>query len=118
MSIPYDIKPTSHYLGLLNQVHMNNDLASLSEIDTEAAVAFGYMNTLYGELEAKKAKFEEEMISESGKKTNTVLERAWFVTEDGQNMIRLKRDIKTMDTILKSVKNKLITLSIEKKENG
>lgn len=111
-----DIKNTDYYLKLLTVVHERNDLNALSIIDIEATVAYGYMNTIYGRLEAKKELFIDKFEKDSDKK-NTIasLDRAWFITKNGQEMIKLKRDIQVMETILRTVKNKLIVLSIEKK---
>ena len=111
------IKKVSYYLTLLQQAHEQNNFAALEIIDNEATVAYGYINSKYGRLEAQKAMFINNYRKENPKKkhTNASLDNQWDITEDGQEMLVLKRDIGTMEAILRSVKNKLIVLSIEQK---
>ena len=112
------IKKIAYYLELLQQAHEQNNFAALEIIDNEATVCYGYMNSKYGRLEADKALFinNYKKEHEDEKHTNASLENAWDITEDGQEMLILKRDIGTMEAILRSVKNKLIVLSIEHRE--
>jgi hypothetical protein len=114
------IKKIAYYLSLLQQAHEQNNFHALEIIDNEATVAYGYMNSKYGRLEAEKAIFIDNYKKENEdiKHTNASLDNQWDITEKGQEMLILKRDIGTMEAILRSVKNKLIVLSIEKKETN
>jgi hypothetical protein len=112
------IKKIAYYLSLLQQAHEQNNFHALEIIDNEATIAYGYMNSKYGRIEAQKALFIDEYKKENEdeKHTNASLENQWNITKEGQEMLILKRDIQTMEAILKNVKNKLIVLSIEKRE--
>lgn len=114
------IKKIAYYLELLQQAHEANNFGALEIIDNEATVCYGYMNSKYGRLEAQKARYIDEYKKGNPEEKHTIaaLDNNWDITEDGQEMLILKRDIGTMEAILRSVKNKLIVLSIEKKETN
>lgn len=113
------MKKTSDYLAMLNKVAESNDLATLGQLDTEVSVYYGYMNVQYGQLEADRELWIELFTIDHTdiKHTNASLDRAWNITADGQNMIKMKRELDALNTILKSIKNQLIRLSIEKRES-
>lgn len=112
------MQSTNDYLAMLNVVAETSDMATLSKLDVEVSVAYGYMNVKYAQLEAMKdatiKKYEED--NPDVKHTNASLERYWNTTNNGQIMTKLKGELKALDTILKAVKNLLIRLSIENRE--
>lgn len=114
------IQKAEYYLELLQTAHEQNNFAALEIIDNEATVAYGYMNTRYGRFEAEKEMYiyEYKEVNQDTKHTNASLETAWNITKNGQEMLMLRRDIQVMEKILASVKNKLIVLSIEKKNTN
>lgn len=113
------MKTTTAYLAMLNQVAESNDLETLSVLDVQVSVAYGYLNVKYGRLEAQRDVFLDEYEKEHSDEKHTVasLERTWGVSQHGQEMTQLKYELRALDTILKATKNLLIRLSIEKRES-
>lgn len=110
------LKPASYYLELLQQAQERNDFSALGEVDSEATIAYGYLTSLNGKLEAKKALFIENYTKENeGKHTIAFLDRQWDITPEGQAMIKGKANVKVFEAILRNVKNKIIQISIEKR---
>jgi len=108
-------KTLTNYSAYLKKIGNNHNL--LSELDRELTgnLVFLYENQVK-RIKLEKANFwKKTKLDSETKISDTMVEALWDITPEGQDEIKLKYTILGYEALLKSIKNSLISATVELK---